>query len=85
MTVYSTRNKLIVAIWTPRTPVQFLLYNCTAIHTYKHMGINSDFAETKKLVEATKLNGEIATTEYVHLQNSKMKKNKGTRGEDTNP
>lgn len=55
---------------------QFLLHVQTVIHACKQ---NADFAEAERAVEATKLDADIAKTEYAPLCNSEKKTSKGAK------
>ena len=65
-----TRNELKVAIWASRTPKQYLLNACTAIHTCKQMGLDANFAKAKVALKSANLDLNIEKTEY----SSKKKK-----------
>jgi hypothetical protein len=82
LTLPNMGSKLKVAIWSSGTPEQFVLHVRFAIHAIMQMGLDMDYAEAERAVEAAKLDAEIAKTEYATVRNSEKKK-KGKQGEAT--
>jgi hypothetical protein len=82
LTLPNTGSELKVAIWSSRTPEQFVLHVRSAIHAITQMGLDTDYAEAERAVEAAKLDAKIVKTEYAMVRNSKKKK-KGKQGEAT--
>ena len=74
-----------MVIWASGTPEQFLLHVHTAIHLCKQLGLDANFANTKKAVTTAELEAYLAKTEYANVCNSKKKKNKGNKLEGTIP
>ena len=80
LTLPNTWNELKVAVWASETPEQFVLHVCSAIHTCKQMGLDSNFAEAEQIVINAELEAKLAKTECVKIHSSK-KKNKGNKPE----
>ena len=74
LTLPNTGNKLKVAVWASGTSDQLLLHISSVIHACKHMGLNTHFADPEKAVLHTKLEVELAKTEYVQVRSSKKKR-----------
>ena len=49
------------------------------------MGLDANFANTKKAVKTTELDAEVTKTEYAQVCSSEKKKNKGNKSEGTIP
>ena len=71
---FATGNELKVAVWTSRTPEQFVLHIRSAIHACKQMGLDAKFAETEQTVIQAELEAELAKEEYVKLCSSDKKR-----------
>eukprot|EP00804_Cyclotella_cryptica_P007465 CCRYP_002661-RA/>CCRYP_002661-RA protein AED:0.40 eAED:1.00 QI:0/-1/0/1/-1/1/1/0/374 len=74
LTLPNTGNELKVAVWASGTPEQFLLHVRSAIHAYKQLGLDTDFAAAEKAVETAKIEAELAKQEYVTVRNAEKKK-----------
>ena len=74
LTLPNTGSELKVAIWSSGTPEQFVLHVRSAIHAITQMGLDTDYAEAERAVEAAKLDAEIAKMEYAMVRNSEKKR-----------
>ena len=73
-------RKLKVTLWVSRTPEQFILHVCSAIHACKQMEHDVKFSRAKEAVENAILALDIKKGEYAQVHSSERKKTKGNQG-----
>ena len=81
MRLPNTGSELKVALWTSRTPEQFILHVRSAIHACKQMEHDVKFSNAKETVATAILDLEIKKEEYAQVRASERKKDKGNPGE----
>ena len=60
----NTGNEMKVAIWASRTPEQFLLHVCTAMHVCKQLGLENEELEAELALESAYEELDHAKAEY---------------------
>ena len=70
LTLPNVGNELNVEVWTFRTPKQFLVHVCSAIHVCKQMGLDSNFAKLEKAVKTVVPDTELTKRKLVQAHNS---------------
>jgi hypothetical protein len=81
LTLLNTGSKLKVALWASRTPEQFILQVCSAIHACKQTEHDIKYLNTKEEVTTANLDLDIKKEEYTQVRTSEKRKNKGIPGE----